>query len=133
MDAENDLKRVCAWCGKDMGTKPSAETGTTHGMCPDCLKKQMGEMENVKTAAEKRNEAAAEGAKRYGSAKNAEDAYKAMRHIRVHYSDGDYTDTQINGTKKDVEAHYIGKTFTTEDQNTGKETTRKATKVEFLD
>jgi hypothetical protein len=75
MDAENDLKRVCAWCGKDMGTKPSAETGTTHGMCPDCLKKEMGEMENIKTSAEKRNEAAAEGARRWGSAKNADQIF----------------------------------------------------------
>jgi hypothetical protein len=78
MGAENDLKRVCAWCGKDMGMKPSAETGTTHGMCPSCLKKEMGEMENMKTAAEKRNEAAAEGARRYGSAKNESHMWAAI-------------------------------------------------------
>jgi DNA-directed RNA polymerase subunit RPC12/RpoP len=66
----NDLKRVCAWCGKDMGTKPSSETGTTHGMCPDCAKKAEEELDAMKTSAEKRNELAALGARKYGTADN---------------------------------------------------------------
>ena len=31
------LHVVCAWCQKDMGTKPgNGSTGVTHGMCPEC-------------------------------------------------------------------------------------------------
>jgi DNA-directed RNA polymerase subunit RPC12/RpoP len=128
---DNDMKRVCAWCGKDMGTKPSESTGTTHGMCPDCLKKEMGEMENIKTSAEKRNEAAAEGAQRWGSAKNPDDE-KVRRSVRVHYSDGSISQTEINGTKQEVTDYFVGKTFTYEDQSTGKEKTKKAIKVDFF-
>jgi len=42
MNQEDDTpkapERICAWCNKVMqeGTRPA-----THGMCPECLKKQM--------------------------------------------------------------------------------------------
>lgn len=37
-----ELKVVCAWCGKDMGNKPSqGVTGTSHGMCQECYNKNM--------------------------------------------------------------------------------------------
>lgn len=29
-------KRVCAWCGKDMGEAGFDADGDTHGMCPEC-------------------------------------------------------------------------------------------------
>lgn len=30
---------VCMYCGKDMGTKDGqGVTGTSHGICPECLK-----------------------------------------------------------------------------------------------
>ena len=36
------MKVVCAWCGKDMGEKPPLEDKSiTHGMCEDCLKKEL--------------------------------------------------------------------------------------------
>lgn len=35
------MKRVCAWCQKDMGEVPPLEdTGTTHGICEDCFRKE---------------------------------------------------------------------------------------------
>ncbi|OGD67811.1 hypothetical protein A3F08_01450 [Candidatus Berkelbacteria bacterium RIFCSPHIGHO2_12_FULL_36_9] len=37
-DQEKIGKRVCAWCGKDMGEKKGVE-GTTHGMCAECKAK----------------------------------------------------------------------------------------------
>jgi len=34
------LKIVCAWCGKDMGSKDGeGQEGITHAICPDCKKK----------------------------------------------------------------------------------------------
>ena len=34
------MKRVCAWCGKDMGEKePLEDTSVTHTICEDCAKK----------------------------------------------------------------------------------------------
>ncbi len=42
------LQKNCAWCGKDMGSIPGEQTGVTHGICPDCLKKYFGkEVEEV--------------------------------------------------------------------------------------
>lgn len=32
------MKRVCAWCGKDMGEiEPLDDDSITHGICDDCL------------------------------------------------------------------------------------------------
>ena len=34
------MKRVCAWCGKDMGEKePIEDSSITHGICEVCTKK----------------------------------------------------------------------------------------------
>ena len=64
---ENDLDRVCAWCKKDMGKKESAETGTTHGICEECLEKmKMKPVANVKSMEEK----AADGRAMFGSIQN---------------------------------------------------------------
>ncbi len=30
------MKRICAWCDKDMGEKEGEERSITHGMCEDC-------------------------------------------------------------------------------------------------
>ncbi len=36
------LKVVCAWCGKDLGEKDGQGTeGISHGICKDCLAKQL--------------------------------------------------------------------------------------------
>jgi hypothetical protein len=32
-----DMKRLCAWCGEEMGEKPGE--GETHGICEKCAKK----------------------------------------------------------------------------------------------
>lgn len=74
---ENDLKRICAYCGKDMGTKPSPETGETHGMCPECLaahikkreaEKKMGNDSTLPSEVTMTlQERAAEGRNLYGS------------------------------------------------------------------
>lgn len=34
------MKKICAWCGKDMGDIPPYEDeGVTHTMCEECYKK----------------------------------------------------------------------------------------------
>ena len=33
--------RVCAWCDKDMGNSHDNFQGITHGICDDCLSKQI--------------------------------------------------------------------------------------------
>lgn len=39
------MKRVCAWCGKDMGrTEPLEDLSTTHGICESCRQKMANEM-----------------------------------------------------------------------------------------
>ena len=36
------MKIVCAWCGKEMGTKDGeGQAGTTHGICSGCLEQQL--------------------------------------------------------------------------------------------
>ena len=36
-----ELKVVCAWCKKDMGSKDGeGTTGTSHSICPDCSAKE---------------------------------------------------------------------------------------------
>lgn len=42
------MKRQCAWCKKDMGTAPGKEGETTHGICPECKEKMMGDIEKTK-------------------------------------------------------------------------------------
>ena len=32
------MKRICSWCGKDMGSKPGG-AGTTDGICESCKAK----------------------------------------------------------------------------------------------
>jgi hypothetical protein len=40
--------RQCAWCLKMMGeSKPLSDKSVTHGMCPECLKKMMKEVEGM--------------------------------------------------------------------------------------
>lgn len=39
-----DQERICAWCKKPMGTAPGTGTGVTHGICPDCRDKMMGDI-----------------------------------------------------------------------------------------
>ena len=39
---QTTLRVVCSWCRKSMGTKLGhGATGTSHGMCGDCARKQM--------------------------------------------------------------------------------------------
>lgn len=68
MAERNDLDRVCAWCKKDMGKKASSETGTTHGICPECLakieKEEMAVNEGLPKSMEDK---AADGRTLYGS------------------------------------------------------------------
>ena len=37
-------RRICAWCKKDMGEFNGATGGDTHGICSDCLEKQMADI-----------------------------------------------------------------------------------------
>ena len=33
------MKRICAWCGEDLGTAaPASDPSVTHGMCERCLR-----------------------------------------------------------------------------------------------
>jgi uncharacterized C2H2 Zn-finger protein len=67
--ADNDMKRRCAWCGKDMGTKPGPDGETTHGMCPECLARI--EKEEGMSETERRHAAAKVGAEKWGAVQNA--------------------------------------------------------------
>jgi hypothetical protein len=43
-----ELRIVCCWCGKDMGTKDGkGQTGTTHSICNDCFKEVKDEGQNI--------------------------------------------------------------------------------------
>lgn len=42
------LKIVCAWCNKDMGEKPSQQSGITHGICESCKQKALKKLEQKK-------------------------------------------------------------------------------------
>ncbi len=35
------MKVVCAWCKRDMGEKMGPDELTTHGICKDCLEKEL--------------------------------------------------------------------------------------------
>lgn len=50
------MKVKCAWCGKDIGTKDGkGQTGTTHGICKECLDKELKKYEEAcNQAAEER-------------------------------------------------------------------------------
>jgi peptide deformylase len=44
------LKVVCAWCGKDLGEKDGQGTeGISHGICKDCLAKQLANRVKIST------------------------------------------------------------------------------------
>ena len=60
------------------------------------------------------------------------DPYKKMRSIRVRMSDGDYINTMINGTKKDILKYYLGGGSQDYDM-ANPDKTRRAVDVEFLD
>ena len=68
------MKRVCSYCGADMGTKPGKEGDVTHGICPACYQKEMDKMDILES--EKRKAGAVDGAKHYGSAKNKNENIK---------------------------------------------------------
>lgn len=41
---ETTINIVCAWCGREMGTKPGEGIeGTSHGICEDCARKRTPE------------------------------------------------------------------------------------------
>ena len=37
---------ICSYCGKFLGQKESLEQKISHGVCPDCYKKMMEELDN---------------------------------------------------------------------------------------
>jgi len=39
------MKVVCAWCGKDLGEKPGPTGKVSHGICEDCHKVVLTEVE----------------------------------------------------------------------------------------
>ena len=42
-----EVKIVCAWCGKDMGKKDGKGVkGISHGICQECLAKVIAKMES---------------------------------------------------------------------------------------
>jgi DNA-directed RNA polymerase subunit RPC12/RpoP len=44
------MKRVCAWCGKELGEVPGGENTQeiSHGICEACEKKMREELEEIK-------------------------------------------------------------------------------------
>ena len=56
------MKVICAWCLKDMGTKECLNSGlaegeepVSHGLCPECKVKVMAEIEQAFAEIEKPN------------------------------------------------------------------------------
>jgi hypothetical protein len=48
---DNVGKRVCAWCGKVLGDAPGLKKGeVTHSICPSCLAKVYGQLDNRRGA-----------------------------------------------------------------------------------
>lgn len=41
------MKILCGWCGKFLGGDKNA-TEVSHGICKDCLKVQLAEVEKIK-------------------------------------------------------------------------------------
>ena len=39
------VKIICAYCGKIIGTQESRTGGDSHGMCPDCFKREMEKLD----------------------------------------------------------------------------------------
>ena len=76
--------------------------------------------------------------KMIGDAANAEagipieelgdDTVSRRRHIKVTMSDGDVINTEINGTKKEIEDYYLKNNFVKQDEKT----MHHGVKVEFL-
>ena len=44
------LKHICAWCTKAMKTTPGE--GKTHGICPECLAKELKELDRLEAERE---------------------------------------------------------------------------------
>jgi len=43
-ERRSPVRRICAWCGKDMGEKePLEDQSATYGCCPECMAAVMGE------------------------------------------------------------------------------------------
>lgn len=42
------MRRVCAWCNTDFGTKPGLDGEITHGICPPCLDRVLNEVAPAK-------------------------------------------------------------------------------------
>lgn len=55
-----------------------------------------------------------------------------MRSIRVHYSNGDTVDTEINGTNSEIIAYYVNRRFNLGD-GAGGDLMAIAVRVDFLD
>ncbi|BBO79717.1 hypothetical protein DSCO28_02830 [Desulfosarcina ovata subsp. sediminis] len=57
------IRRVCAWCGRDMGTKEcesdcpeGVEDPITHTICPECKAKALAELNSISAKTTKPNE-----------------------------------------------------------------------------
>ena len=96
------MKRVCSYCGADMGTKPGKEGDVTHGICPACYQKEMDKMDILES--EKRKAGAAEGAKHYGSAKNA-GKDKTIDEISVEITGKKYRELPDDGPEQEHVMH----------------------------
>ena len=50
------FRRVCAWCGKDMGEfKAQGIGGTTHGICTDCYQSEIRKLDVAGAGGESTN------------------------------------------------------------------------------
>ena len=38
------LKILCSWCGRDMGDKPGPSDQVTHGICTECLRRELSKL-----------------------------------------------------------------------------------------
>ena len=42
------IKIICAWCGKDLGTKEGESGGTiSHGICPECVRAEIMKIQGI--------------------------------------------------------------------------------------
>lgn len=41
------MKAICCWCGKFLGDRPGTGDKVTGGICPDCMERELAEMEKA--------------------------------------------------------------------------------------
>ena len=77
-----DLERVCGWCGKSMGVVSGSGTGQTHGICQSCKSDALAGKESPEMVAYRQKKAAERSSKPpQNESLNLTAAFKASRRL----------------------------------------------------